>query len=322
MNTLDTGGFSLPCAEEVLACIPSAMDETQLTSKRMPRHSFVFIANSSSQKTQRCARWQSPLQIAPCTDTPGITNAFCTNEQSNRSVFASNSHGMTLASELPPNWWRCMTATQSSLPQPPRAKEQAKPWSVVVSMDLLFLLLAGCVQTRITEPTRTAVEQLLLSTATDRSLQELKLEAFSGKKVFVDTTYLESYDKPYVVGSIRDALSNGGALLVPELKEAEVVVEPRSGALSTDSASSMIGLPSMPLPIPLSGTLFTPELYLMKSQTLYSVSKVALLAYEPQSHRHLFSSGPLVGKASHKYYSFLGFIKITRSNIPEKKGGP
>ncbi len=180
-------------------------------------------------------------------------------------------------------------------------------------------LISGCVHSRMTEPPRSAVEQLLISTAADRSLAAAMFDTFKGRKVFVEACYFESYDKPYVIGCIRDLLSTHGALLMAEAKEADIIIEPRSGALATDSSSSLIGLPSVPIMVPLSGTLSTPELYLFKSQKQLSVAKLALFAYDRNSHEHVYSSGSLVGKAAHNYYSFIGLVKITRTDLPEKK---
>jgi hypothetical protein len=184
---------------------------------------------------------------------------------------------------------------------------------------LLLPLLSGCLQTRMTEPPRTAVEQLLLSTAADRSLQRIHWEMFKEKKVFVDTNYFESYDRAYVLGTVRDLLSAYGALLATNANDADIIVEPRSGALSTDSASSLVGMPSLPIPIPFAGTFTTPEMYLWKSEKMFSTAKIALLAYDQKSRQHFYSSGPLTGRASHKYYKFLGYFSVTRTDIPEKK---
>jgi len=41
--------------------------------------------------------------------------------------------------------------------------------------------------------------------------------------------------KPHVIGSVRDALSAHGARLMPAATNADIIVEPRSGVLSTDS---------------------------------------------------------------------------------------
>ena len=83
-----------------------------------------------------------------------------------------------------------------------------------VSLGLVATLwLAGCVTNKTTVTARSATEQLLLSTATDHALQDIGLEMFAGRKVFLDATYFDSYDSKYVVGSIRDGLSRAGALL-------------------------------------------------------------------------------------------------------------
>jgi len=170
-----------------------------------------------------------------------------------------------------------------------------------------------------TEPPRTAVEQLLLSTAADRSLQLAEWHMFDGKRVFVDTNYFESYDRAYVLGSIRNLLSFHGALLATNVNEAEVIIEPRSGALSTDSAASLIGMPSIPVPVPFVGTFQTPEVPLYKSDKMFSTAKIALFAYDQKSRKHFYSSGPIVGRASHRYYKFLGYLGLTRTDLPEKK---
>lgn len=183
------------------------------------------------------------------------------------------------------------------------------------------LLAAGCVQTRVTEPKRAAVEQLLLSTAADRALEQADFVLFNGRKVYVDERYFESYDEEYVIGTIRNRISESGGLLVAELADAEVIVEPRSGALSTDAAESIIGLPSMPVPVPFAGTVTSPEVALYKSQKQFATAKIALFAYYKDSRVHLHSTGDLYGEAKHNYYTFLGFFKYTSSTLPSKQNG-
>lgn len=196
---------------------------------------------------------------------------------------------------------------------------QGMKWSIRGSLFLLLFVAGGCLQTRVSEPPRTAVEQLLISTAADRSLQRVEWHMFDGKRVLVDTNYFDSYDRPYVLGSIRNLLSIHGALLATNVGDAEIIIEPRSGALSTDSSSSLLGMPSLPVPIPLAGTFESPELALLKTDKLFSTAKIALFAYDQKSRKHVYSSGPLVGKASHKYYKFLGYLSLTRTDLPEKK---
>ena len=180
------------------------------------------------------------------------------------------------------------------------------------------ILLGGCVTNKTTTPTRTATEQLLLSTATDRALQSANFMAFENQKVFLDTTYFDSYDSKYAIGTIRDALSRAGALLEDNVTNSDIIVEARSGALSIDSAVLLFGIPNMAVPVPLAGALQVPELAFYKSDKEGSTAKIALLAFVKKSGAHVYSSGPLDGKSYDKHYKLL-FISWIRTDIPEKQ---
>jgi hypothetical protein len=197
------------------------------------------------------------------------------------------------------------------------ARQNKTVWLAIMALVSL-LAGGGCTQTTLTAPQRSATEQLLLSTAADRAVNSTNLDQFSGKKVFVDGTYFDSYDGKYVLGTIRDALSRAGALLTSNLTNSDYVVEARSGALSIDAADTLIGVPSSGVPVPLAGTVSIPELALFKSQKQYSLAKLALLSYETHGGKHFYSSGPLIGHAYNHYYRFIGFISYTASDIPAK----
>ncbi len=183
----------------------------------------------------------------------------------------------------------------------------------------LTLLASGCVQTRQTEPKRTAVEQLLLSRAADHSLATANLTELKGKKVYLDEQYYFSEDPKYVLGAIRDFISLAGGLLVDNREDAEIIVEARSGALSIDSGSSLVGLPETPIPVPFAGTFKTPEVPFYKAERQFSVSKLALLAYDAKTRRHVFSTGTLIGKSYHHNYKIFGFFRWTATELPEKE---
>ena len=186
------------------------------------------------------------------------------------------------------------------------------------------LLAAGCTAYQMTNPPRSVTEQLLLSTASDRALQTANFGIFANQKVFVDASCFESYDSKYALGEIRDVLSRAGARLVDNVTNCDDLIEVRSGALSTDQSESLVGLPKTTAPVPLAGVVALPEVALYKSQKQHSIAKLALLAYARQTREHVFSSGPLVGKAYNNYYKFLFAISWTTTDIPEKhkKQGP
>jgi hypothetical protein len=176
----------------------------------------------------------------------------------------------------------------------------------------------GCAQTTLTAPQRAATEQLLLSTAADRAVTSTNFSLFNGRKVFLDASYFDGYDSKYAIGTIRDALSRSGALLVSNATNSDIIIEARSGALSIDAAQTLVGVPSAGVPVPLAGAVSIPELALFKSQKQFALAKLALLAYETRGGKHVYSSGPMIGKAYNHYYRFIGFITCTASDIPAK----
>ncbi len=189
---------------------------------------------------------------------------------------------------------------------------------LAVVLGLAAILGGGCTQTTLTAPQRSATEQLLLSTAADRAIATSHLELFENKKVYFDGTYFDSYDAKYALGSIRDALTRAGAMLVREVTNSDIIIEARAGALSIDAADTLIGVPSTGMPVPLAGTVSIPELAFFKSQKQFSLAKLALLAYDAKSGKHVYSSGPMIGKAYNHFYRFIGFVSITRTDIPAK----
>jgi len=189
--------------------------------------------------------------------------------------------------------------------------------AVAAYLLLLALLAAGCSTTDMTNPARSVSEQLLLSTAADRALTNGDFSVFSGKKVFFDASYFDSYDSKYVLGAIRDALSSAGALLVDDKTNSTIIVEARSGGLADDSSESLIGIPKMGMPVPLSGSLSIPELPFYKSQKQRSIAKFVVLAFETKSRQHFYSSGPLVGHAYNNNHAIF-FLSWNTTDIPEK----
>jgi hypothetical protein len=176
---------------------------------------------------------------------------------------------------------------------------------------------AGCHFVKITEPKRSATEQLLLSTAADRAVREVDLSSLKGKKVYVEEEYFKSYDEGYALGAIRQHLSESGALLTQSRTNAEIVVEVRSGGLGLDLRESLLGIPAMTLPVPLAGAAQTPELALYKSLKGDSIAKFALFAYERVSGAHVHSTEAMSGGAHFHHYKILGFINWRRTSVPE-----
>lgn len=169
-------------------------------------------------------------------------------------------------------------------------------WTVGLTA-LVSVLLSGCSTDRQTEPQRTATEQLLISTAADRAAASLALDIGSDRKAFLDATNFEGLDGKYAIAAIRSALLKRGTRFVGDKKDADTIIEIRSGALSIDKHEMLVGIPSVDIPIPLAGDLGTPEIALYKSAEQEGVAKFAATAYDAKDGRFIAESTPPLGRS-------------------------
>jgi hypothetical protein len=182
----------------------------------------------------------------------------------------------------------------------------------------LALLIAGCTTEKSTTTARTGTEQLLLSTAADHALTNATLQMVAGRKVFLDSSLFDSYDSKYVIGTVRDAISRAGGKLQDNPTNSDVIIEIHSGAHAIDQINKLVGIPSFGLPIPLAGTVLTPEIPFYRSQTQRCYSKLTLFVINSHSRDLIYSSGALDGQSFDKHASLILF-SWRRTDIPEKK---
>jgi hypothetical protein len=157
----------------------------------------------------------------------------------------------------------------------------------------LALLASGCMGTiRDTTTARGSTEMLLLSSAVEGAIRRWDVSALAGKRVFIDTQFLETVDEPYLVSSMRYRAARGGAILV-DLPEAELVVEVRCGAFACWDGSFMVGVP--PLPVGQFGISVISPNYMIGNTNRQAWAKLQLFVYEPHSRQVVATSGDLWG---------------------------
>lgn len=180
-----------------------------------------------------------------------------------------------------------------------------------------LVLLAGCTTTRLTEPKETASQELLVSTAVDHAVEQLQPALPPGSKVFLDPQYAADaafYEK-YAVGAVRDRLLRQGAHLVEDRKSADIVVELRSGAQSIDHHTFLIGIPSIPIPIPLAGTVNTPQVAIFARDRQTGIAKLAITSYGARDGALVTSSGPTYAASDKTDFTLLLFISWTDTDL-------
>jgi hypothetical protein len=182
--------------------------------------------------------------------------------------------------------------------------EMSKPnfWGVSANrgvgalFPLLLCLACGCGTTRVTDTTRTATEQLLISNSIDDSVSRLDFSLLAGKRVYLDPQYLDGItDKGYLISSLRQQLLACGCLLQEDRKKATYVVEARAGSVGTDRSDMLVGIPQMSIPSVLPGIpgAMIPEVALAKKSNRRAVAKVAVFAYNRISGDPVWQSGAM-----------------------------
>jgi hypothetical protein len=168
-----------------------------------------------------------------------------------------------------------------------------------------------------TDSTRTATEQLLISSAVDRSVSQFDFTSLTGKKVYFDAQYLDgTVDKGYVVSSLRQHLLASGCLLQEDRKQATYVVEARSGGVGTDHSSLLVGVPQMNVPALVPGQPSQiPEIPLAKKNDQNGVAKIAVFAYNRQTGERVWQSGVVQSQSTSKDVWVLGTGPFQRGSI-------
>lgn len=168
------------------------------------------------------------------------------------------------------------------------------------------LLVAGCTNPRTTHTQRSAQEQLLVSTAVDRALDQADFDPFAGRAVFVEEKYLDGAgaDKSYVIGSVRRRLLASDARLAAKPEDAEVIVELCSGCVGTDSADMFVGTVKTEVPVP-TQAVSIPEVRLVSRNSQAGAAKIGLLAYDAKT-RATLGEGVLVARADDHSWYVLG----------------
>lgn len=185
------------------------------------------------------------------------------------------------------------------------------------------LALAGCSTTRLTEPGQTATEQLIISTAIDHAMAQFDPKIPAGTKVYVSSLYFDTapgdaalYSK-YAVASIRDRLLQRGARLVDTRTAADRMIEIRTGGQSIDHDDFLVGLPAIPIPIPLVGTMTTPKIPIFERDKQTGIAKLALTGYGEDGALAV-STGPRYGTSDDTQWTVLLFISWTHQDLLPK----
>jgi len=162
-----------------------------------------------------------------------------------------------------------------------------------LALSLLLLLLAGCSSTRATSPTRSTQEMLLITTAADRAADALAAQVPPQLTAWIDPSGFSAEDQAYGMAAIKDALLRRGVRVMNDRSGADAVILPRAGTLSTFEDNTLVGIPS--LPVPLAPGVLVPPLSLYSENDSKGTAKFAASIYDSKTGRLIVSTNPAYG---------------------------
>lgn len=185
---------------------------------------------------------------------------------------------------------------------------------------LFAAALTGCGTAKLTNTTRTATEQLLLSDAMDRAVSQVNFSMLSGKKVFINSTPIEKVtDSAYLLSIIRQHALASGCLLQEKEEEADIILELRAGTSGTDQHDSMLGISEMTIPgFGSYSSTTVPEVAMAKKIIQKATVKIGIFAYTREGRRPVWQSGNLQAESKSKSKWLFGMGPYQSGDIYEQ----
>ena len=159
----------------------------------------------------------------------------------------------------------------------------------MIALGVVAASFTGCASTTTTNTARTGNEQILISSAIDRAISNVRFNEFANYSVFIDPQYLDgAVDKGYLIGEIRHKVLQGGGRIAAKAEDADLVLEPRSGGIGTDTEETFIGVPALGFPgLPIE----IPEIKIAQRSTQMGTAKIGLVCYDAKTGAALGRGG-------------------------------
>jgi hypothetical protein len=193
----------------------------------------------------------------------------------------------------------------------------------------LCLILASCLFcsscgiSRVSTTTKGAVERALLAESIVKSVESLDFKIVGGKDsaLVKKTFYISNVTTPqpteaplldfqfsYLKGLIINDLLSRGLNLAKSIKKADLIVIPTVHFANLDDNEFILGLPSIPIPVPSVGTMSTPELSLFGVYSQFGRSKISLSIVNQSNGELLAQGDSAVSESAYNRWKLLFFF--------------
>ena len=175
---------------------------------------------------------------------------------------------------------------------------------------------SGCATTKTSDTSRTGIEQLLISSATDQALDKISFEPIRGAKVFVETKYLDCTDKNYIIVAVHQRLLKQGSTLVDKAEDAQVILEIGSGGVGTDRHEFFVGIPAIPLAPP--SPVMIPKTEIFTRAKGMGTAKLVIVAYDAKTRLPVLNSGSALARSDYKQWNVMGSVPAATGRVPSE----
>ncbi len=186
----------------------------------------------------------------------------------------------------------------------------------VIAVAVSFSL-NGCVNPRITNTSRSAVEQNLLTSAVERNICSMRFERFSGQTALVDYSFLASQaDKEYIQAAFYIHLYRSGIKITADKEKADIVIRLACGIHATDDISYNLGTPTLPIPLPYTDISFAiPEISLIKKISRTGTSRLNVLVTDAKNNDYLDSLSSVNSRTVYNNWIVFFFFPFTSRDV-------
>lgn len=174
---------------------------------------------------------------------------------------------------------------------------------LVICALFLTVLVNGCAAKRtLTHTPRSATEQLLLSTAAERSATRIDGLDFQGVRVYLEATGL-THDADFAGDIVASELQARGAVIVMDVAKATHTVKILIQALGTDQTESFFGIPAM-------NSIFfpIPEIALFARHRQIARSRLRFTVVDARTGQTVGQAQEVEGKTAFTRLTILPFV--------------
>jgi hypothetical protein len=189
-------------------------------------------------------------------------------------------------------------------------------WRSALAVAAALIVSTACTTVRITATTRSSVEQRLLVRSLERAAASLDHRALVGRLVRIEMFGLTS-DHVFARDFVRARLEARG-LRVTAGAEADVTLQVFATALAVDSADTLLGIPSMQVPVL---AVPIPEIALFKWERSRGHAELQLYTYDAAGA--LTAQLPdALGEAKYNRFTILIFVSFTVTDLDDRPEAP